>query len=501
MKHLKYLLPLLLLWAAIILAGDDHDNGEKAAHGHNQGGEGPAVAVTQWTDKMELFMEYPVLSVNQPGRFIIHLTILEGFQPVREGSIRLEFHDATGRKQTITSEKPVRDGIFTPEVTLGMAGDFAFTLHYQSPQIIDSFTIIEFKVYSDAAVIPHEEESADGGEITFLKEQQWKIPFATAWAREGEITKATWAVGQVLPDPQNHVEIIAPVEGIMQLSSAFLPQAGSPVRRGQELAIIAPMPGAEGWTAQRLAYERAERNYERAKRLKEHDAIALREFEDIEGRYRSLKAGIGALASSGTSETFELIATISGRVMEWYCVPGQRVVAGQKLGAISDPSYVLLQANVYEADYVALGAPTGAFVRTGSNDGGFSIAEDDLKLLGGGSVLNQGTRTVPVMLRIDNRSGRLSINQSVSVELHSSNAGTSVRIPKSALIVDEGVDVVFVQVGGEAFAKRIVRRGPGSGDMVAILEGLSRGERVVTTGAYHVKLASTTAQIGHGHAH
>ena len=500
MKYLRYLMPLLLLSAGLVMASGDH--GSDDADGHDDhGGEAPAIAVTQWTEKMELFMEYPVLSVNQAGKFIIHLTILEGFLPVREGSVRLEFYDNTGRKETVTSEKPARDGIFTPEVSLAASGPYKFTLYYQSPQISDSFSINGFSVYTDAASIPHEEESADGGEITFLKEQQWKIPFATEWALEGEIKKSTWAIGQVLPDPRNHIEIVAPVEGIIQFSAQSVPQAGTLVQRGQRLAAIAPMVGGEGWTAQRLAYEQAERDYERAKRLKEHDAIALREFERIESEYLSLRAGIEPLTNTGASGTLELTAAMSGRVIEWLCAPGQRVVAGQKLGAIADLSHVLLQANVFEADYVAMGTPTSAFVRTGSNKGGFLIAEEDLQTLDGGSVLSQSTRTIPVLLRAVNRSGELKINQSVSVELHSGGAGNSVRVPETALVVDEGVDVMYVQVEGEAFAKRIVRRGPRFGNMVAILEGINPGERIVTTGAYHVKLASTTAEIGHGHAH
>ena len=107
MKYLRYLLPLLLLSAGLVMASGDHES--DAADGHDDhGGEAPAIAVTQWTKKMELFMEYPVLSVNQAARFIIHLTILEGFLPVREGSVRLDFYDSAGRKQTVTSERPAR---------------------------------------------------------------------------------------------------------------------------------------------------------------------------------------------------------------------------------------------------------------------------------------------------------------------------------------------------------------------------------------------------------
>ncbi len=58
---------LLLVFVATAFAGGDHGDGDT-----------PSVAVTQWTDHMELFMEYPVLVAGEPGRFIIHLTVLNG---------------------------------------------------------------------------------------------------------------------------------------------------------------------------------------------------------------------------------------------------------------------------------------------------------------------------------------------------------------------------------------------------------------------------------------
>jgi hypothetical protein len=40
------------------------------------------------------------------------------------------------------------------------------------------------------------------------------------------------------------------------------------------------------------------------------------------------------------------------------------------------------------------------------------------------------------------------------------------------------------------------------GDFVEVKNGLAEGERVVTLGAYDVRLAATApAAIGHGHAH
>jgi multidrug efflux pump subunit AcrA (membrane-fusion protein) len=47
-----------------------------------------------------------------------------------------------------------------------------------------------------------------------------------------------------------------------------------------------------------------------------------------------------------------------------------------------------------------------------------------------------------------------------------------------------------------------VRLGIRDGDYVQVIEGVAPGERVVTRGAYLVRLAgSAPAAAGHGHAH
>jgi cobalt-zinc-cadmium efflux system membrane fusion protein len=75
-------------------------------------------------------------------------------------------------------------------------------------------------------------------------------------------------------------------------------------------------------------------------------------------------------------------------------------------------------------------------------------------------------------------------------------------VPASAILDDAGQDVVFVMVEGESFERRIVRTGIRDAGMVQIIEGLSEGDRVVTRGAYLVRLAaSRPTEAGHGHAH
>ncbi len=75
-------------------------------------------------------------------------------------------------------------------------------------------------------------------------------------------------------------------------------------------------------------------------------------------------------------------------------------------------------------------------------------------------------------------------------------------VPDSALVEEGGRFIVFVQLGGETFDKRDVTLGLRDGNWVQVLAGLKEGERIVTKGAYAIRLASVSGVIpAHGHAH
>lgn len=522
MTTITYISLLLMILAAPAFAGGDHDQGEEshgyaagatidqghehaeeAGDGHAHGSdEGESRAITLWTDKMELFMEYPVLTANEPGRFIIHLTILDGFQPVRDGAVTLSFVTPDGHSHDVVGTELLREGIFTPTVTLQDVGNYAFALVYNGPVVRDSFRIEGFAVYALADRIPHSEQVESGDEIGFLKEQQWKIPFATAKVETREVKRAVWAIGDVLPSPNAYVEIVSPVDGIVHVgASGQLALPGSVVKRGATVATITPPVQGQGWASSRLAYEQAKRDYERAQRLKDRQAISEREFEQIRNDYLAMKAGFESVSGGGENGTLELHAPISGKIIEWQVSPGQRVNAGDKLMAIVDPETVWLRVNVYEHDFRSIGQPVGAFVKADGATGGWAISATEMKVLTTGGAFDPITRTVPVLLEVSNPDSRLRVHESTPVELYASDGHTSTAVPKSAVYEDEGMDVVFVQTGGESFEKRIVQVGPHHNGWVAITRGLAPGERVVTTGGYQVKLAASSAEIGHGHAH
>jgi multidrug efflux pump subunit AcrA (membrane-fusion protein) len=68
--------------------------------------------------------------------------------------------------------------------------------------------------------------------------------------------------------------------------------------------------------------------------------------------------------------------------------------------------------------------------------------------------------------------------------------------------MEAGRPYVFVQLGGESFARRYIEITTRDGDLVGVRAGLKPGERVVTRGAYDVQLASAAGGLpAEGHVH
>lgn len=495
---IRYFLSLAVL-VALALVGCISDDHEHEAAAEN---EPPSRAVTIWTDKMELFMEYPLLVINEPGKFIIHLTTMDDFQPIRSGTVRLEFRHASGQQFRVEKDSILREGIFTPMVELPQPGRYDFSLTYDGERVDETFTIDGFEVYASADAYPEETEEADDG-ISYLKEQQWKVEFETMPVTAREVKHSIHTVAEVTPRGNAYAEVSAPAAGIVRAGSATaIVPVGTLVRVGQRLVALAPpLEGANSWTEQRLAFERSRQEFERAERLLQRDAISKREYDQLRQEYLVRKAGFDALGNATDSTLLEVRSPITGVVSAVHVQPGQTVTAGQPLVTVADPDRVWLKVSVFEKDFYTLGTPSGIYLTVPGLDTGIVFDGADVRLVSSGAVLDPQTRTVPLMMEVPNRGNLLKIGQTLPGELLNGESQKALAVPETALFDEEAQQVLFVHVSGETFEKRVVKTGNHDRGWIAILDGLAEGERVVTRGGYMVKLASTTAAIGHPHAH
>lgn len=96
-------------------------------------------------------------------------------------------------------------------------------------------------------------------------------------------------------------------------------------------------------------------------------------------------------------------------------------------------------------------------------------------------MLDPKTRTIKVMVELDNTRGRLKPEMFGRIR-HREAARETPALPVGAIIQDGGKNIVYVEQGKGRFEAREVITGHRSGDVVTIVSGAQPGDRVVVDG-------------------
>src|SRR4029077_21197106 len=110
-------------------------------------------------------------------------------------------------------------------------------------------------------------------------------------------------------------------------------------------------------------------------------------------------------------------------------------------------------------------------------------------------------RAATAVFEVDNAFGNLKIGMQANLRLGLTEKATVVLIPKEAILDNEGKKIVYVLRTGEEFERRDITVGDEYGDKVAIVSGVKPGERVVTQGAYQLKLQELRPANAGAHTH
>ena len=483
----------------------------------------PSLNLTNWTDKTELYMEYPPLVSGHPALFAVHLTRLEDFKPLRAGRPTIEFtpeHGGTPAK--LAGSEPSRPGAFRVEGSPPAPGRYLMALSVEAPGLSDKHELGLVSVFAEeaAAIADAEKRAADDpAAIAYLKEQQWVNEFATERVQDRELRNAIRVPAAIEPLTGGEAIVSAPASG--RFSAPALASVGDTVRAGQELGRLEPRLAGGGDRATliaevaeaRAATEAAGAELNRAERLLADRAVPARRVEDArragsvaDARLRAAEArlaqrdetlGTGGGAASGNA--FVLRAPIAGRVAEVFATLGASYDEGAALFKIIRTDRVELRAQVPASDVsVARSATELAFEVPGRAE---PIALQPHHAHDAG-VLDPATHALPIQFEVDNPRGQLLVGQSGTAILYTHDRARGPTVPKAAVLLEAGRPYVFVQAGGERFARRPIEIAVRDGEWIGVKTGLKTGERVVVRGAYDVQLASAAKGLpAEGHVH
>ena len=291
-----------------------------------------------------------------------------------------------------------------------------------------------------------------------MKEQQWQVDFATTPVSKRVLRESIRVVATIRAAADGEAEVSAPHDGQLAVRGGSFPVIGTKVKKGQVLAVVGSPLGRELNTTDK---------------------------------------GISGSA---------LRAPIEGVITHVHASNGSYLEKGQPVFHIVEPGRLWLESRIPESDVPKLADPDGAWVLlpdtaepirsetagTGANG----------RVVAFGQTIDPRTRTASLIMEFANPGGTLRIGMLDEANVYTGRTAESPAVPVSAIVRDNGVPVVFVELGGESFERRVVQLGINDGRYVEVRKGVSPGERVVSRGAYLVKLAASgPAEAGHGHAH
>ncbi|MDH5475245.1 MAG: efflux RND transporter periplasmic adaptor subunit [Cyclobacteriaceae bacterium] len=502
---MRFIILLIAVALASCQSNEEQGHAHDAAGGHiNEGSEIPTVDATVWTNKTELFVEYPALIVGKTSRFAAHFTVMDRHQPVREGSVIVSLvKGEKGVRHTV--DGPSSPGIFKPSLQPKEAGVYQLIFDIKTPAITDRIVLKDVPVFASTEeaikALGNEEE---GNSISFLKEQAWKIEFQTASVVQGEIYDIVTTSGIWKVSPSDYKTLVASANGQVNFKSTNLTE-GSKVKKGQILMTVS----SAGLTSNNLSaeidkakanYQQSKSAYERNKKLYESKIVPKSEFEQIEQNYAIAKSTYKTLNAGYSAGGKQVIVPFDGYLKSLSVDNGSFVEQGTSLVVITSHKSSLLETQISASYSSQLQSIHDVWYQPNSGSWS-SLNKTGGKIISVGKEVETDKPLLSVFAQI-NEVVEMPEGSFTEVQIALGKSVKATIIPKSALLEDYGNYSVIVELSGESFERRPVTIGKKNGDQVEIKTGLSVGEMVVTKGAYQVKMAAMSGAVpAHGHDH
>lgn len=370
--------------------------------------------------------------------------------------------------------------------------------------------------------------------VTISTEVQARFGFITARPKRIAPVRLIEATAAIAPDPARVAHIAPLAKGRLERVHV---QVGDSVNQGAplfeydniELGEAIGDYMAELADLQRdLAHlDHSQKSLDRAQLLLEKEAIAEKEVHVREAERRVAEASVAnrhariarvkeKLYRFGmTEEQIDALSTsyekslrreasytivkapISGVIIKQEGAPGEVVGSEKELLSIADLSHVWTLVDIYEKDLgqVRRGATAEINVETYPGEifhGTIGYVAD---------LLDPQTRTAKARVEIQNPQRKLKLGMFATVRLLAQvtdGSAAVTAIPSSAIQQIEGQPSVFVKLDTVTFARRKVKLGLASGDLVEVAEGLRGDEELVTTGSFTLKSEFLKEQITQG---
>ncbi len=347
-----------------------------------------------------------------------------------------------------------------------------------------------------------DEHEKHAGEIHFTHEQAEAAHLELETVKPAPFRFVLRASGQIQALQGDEQTIVATSNGVLSFASSSIIE-GTAVRKGETFASISAGNLQDGDPVHKLklAFETAERDFRRAERLVADKIISDKEFNQTRMQYETAKAAYEGQAGNYTGKGTNVTIPLSGYIKSRLVAQGEYVSVGQTIAVVTQNRRLQLRADVSESNYRHLRDIQSANFRTAYDDSVHSLDNLNGRLISYGKTATGGSSYIPVTFEFDNV-GDFLPGAFADVYLLSAPKENVLSIPVSSLTEEQGLKFVYLHITDDIYKKQEVTLGLNDGIRVEVLHGLKAGDKVVTRGAYQVKLASASTAIpAHSHAH
>jgi multidrug efflux pump subunit AcrA (membrane-fusion protein) len=286
--------------------------------------------------------------------------------------------------------------------------------------------------------------------------------------------------GHIIPDPNYSGVVQAPLAGRIELTDSGLPTLGQTVNKGQILAYLVPIASDVDRSNQQVELANLDgqidivkKNINRLNKLGNN--AAHRDLEDAQLELHSLQTRRQTLGAS-LSKRIPLMVPLAGVIATSKVLAGQVVDAREILFEIVNPDKFWVEALIYDS---ALAEQIGTAQALTANQQILS-----LRLLGLTYRLRE--HALPLQFRITSPSPLpfLTLEQPVKVFATLKQTFRGILLPNGAVLKgNDSQSLVWIHDHAEHFKPVKVQVQPVDGSQVAVVSGLTEGDRVITEGA------------------
>ena len=302
----------------------------------------------------------------------------------------------------------------------------------------------------------------------------------TAVATMQRFPQVVTAIGTVTPRPGRFAELAAP--GPTRVAHIFV-APGQRVAEGDSLVGFERAPFDAAARSAETALASSERAYARAVRLVQAGILPQKDSDQAAADLA--QAQVAAITARRAQQLATLRAPLAGVVTRMTAVLGAAVDASQPLVEVADVAALDAVFNVSPAQAAQIHDGDSVRLTAGEAEGGEVVGQGSVSAVG--AAVDSTSRAVAVRTRISRPVRPLRIGESVFGRLVTAVHARAVTVPVSALVPSGDRFQVFVVDSGGTAHTRAVTVGARNASLAEIVEGLSAGETVVTTGAYGIE--------------